>query len=125
MNDNPYRAPRAFESANPNILYKDLANAWITGVCAGIADRFNLSVGMVRLSCIIGMIFLPPITFLIYVLASFFLPMKPIAKEKTGYYLRDSLVVLDEQLTKQNERVSQLESYITSQDFDIRTKIHL
>ncbi len=73
----------------------------------------------------VGMIILPPITFLMYVLASFFLPMKPIVREKTGYYLRDSLVVLEKNLAGQSERVSQLESYITSQDFDIKTKINL
>ena len=30
-------------------LYRDRENGWLFGVCAGIADRFNLRVGAVRL----------------------------------------------------------------------------
>lgn len=34
-------------------FYRDTDNAWIFGVCAGIADRFNFRLGMVRLVTII------------------------------------------------------------------------
>jgi phage shock protein PspC (stress-responsive transcriptional regulator) len=34
-------------------LYRDSDCGWIFGVCAGIADRFNLRVGTVRVIAII------------------------------------------------------------------------
>ena len=30
-------------------FYRDRENGWIFGVCAGLADRFNLNVGAVRI----------------------------------------------------------------------------
>lgn len=34
-------------------FYRDSDSGWIFGVCAGIADRFNLRVGTVRIIAII------------------------------------------------------------------------
>ena len=36
-------------------FYRDPDNAWIFGVCAGIADRFNFHVGTVRVIAIISL----------------------------------------------------------------------
>ena len=34
-------------------FYRDRENGWIFGVCAGIADRFNLQLGAVRVIAVI------------------------------------------------------------------------
>lgn len=36
-------------------FYRDRENAWIFGVCAGLADRFNLRTGMVRLLAVVSL----------------------------------------------------------------------
>lgn len=36
-------------------LYRDRESGWIFGVCAGIADRFNLNLGTVRVIAVISL----------------------------------------------------------------------
>jgi phage shock protein C len=37
-------------------FYRDRENGWIFGVCAGIADRYNLNVGAVRIIAVISLL---------------------------------------------------------------------
>ena len=59
-------------------LYCDRDNGWIFGVCAGIADRFNLQVGVVRIVALICLFvfFLP--TAAIYIAATLLIRDKPL-----------------------------------------------
>jgi phage shock protein C len=59
-------------------FYRDRENGWIFGVCAGIADRFNLQLGAVRVIAVISLILFFWITALVYLLAAFLIREKPL-----------------------------------------------
>ena len=47
-------------------FYRDRENAWLFGVCAGIADRFNFRVGAVRIIAVISLLLFTWLTVVIY-----------------------------------------------------------
>ena len=59
-------------------FYRDRENGWIFGVCAGIADRFNLQLGAVRVIAVISLILFFWFTALVYLLAAFLIREKPL-----------------------------------------------
>lgn len=66
---------------NGRSLYRNPEAGKICGVCAGIAEYYNVEVWQVRLAAILGLIFLPSIAFTGYFIAYFLMDKKP-------YYLR-------------------------------------
>ena len=71
------RANRSFGDAIRHGLYRDREHGWLFGVCAGIAERFNLRRSAVRLLAAIGLLpfFWPSV--LLYVLATVLIREKP------------------------------------------------
>lgn len=59
-------------------FYRDRENGWIFGVCAGVADRFNLQLGAVRVFAVVSLILFFWITALVYLLAAFVIREKPL-----------------------------------------------
>ena len=59
-------------------LYRDRENGWIFGVCAGIADRFNLRLSAVRLVAVISLLVFFWATALFYILATVLIREKPL-----------------------------------------------
>jgi phage shock protein C len=59
-------------------LYRDRENAWMFGVCAGIADRFNLRLPTVRVIAIISLILFFGLTAAIYIGATLLIREKPL-----------------------------------------------
>lgn len=59
-------------------LYRDRENGWIFGVCAGIADRFNLRVGAVRGIAAVCLLLFFWATALVYALATVLIREKPL-----------------------------------------------
>ena len=59
-------------------FYRDRENGWIFGVCAGIADRFNLRVGAVRIIAVISLLLFSWATALVYILATILIREKPL-----------------------------------------------
>ena len=59
-------------------LYRDRENAWIFGVCAGLADRFDLRVGTVRLIAVISLVLFFWLTAAIYLAATLLVREKPL-----------------------------------------------
>ncbi len=59
-------------------LYRDRESGWIFGVCAGIADRFNLQVGAVRIIAIVSLALFFWLTAAIYLGATFLFREKPL-----------------------------------------------
>lgn len=59
-------------------FYRDRENAWIFGVCAGIADRFNFRLSMVRLIAIISLVLFFWITVAVYLGATLLIAEKPL-----------------------------------------------
>ena len=59
-------------------FYRDRENGWIFGVCAGVADRFNLQLGAVRVFAVVSLILFFWITAFVYLLAAFVIREKPL-----------------------------------------------
>jgi len=59
-------------------FYRDSDNAWISGVCAGIADRFNFRLGTVRVITVICLLLFTWLTIAIYVAATLLISGKPL-----------------------------------------------
>lgn len=72
------RANRPFGGAIRHGLYRDRENGWLFGVCAGIADRFNLRRSAVRLLAAIGLLLCFWTSVLLYVLATVLIREKPL-----------------------------------------------
>ena len=59
-------------------LYRDKENAWIFGVCAGIADRFGLQLPTVRIIALISLALFFWLTAAIYIGATLLIKEKPL-----------------------------------------------
>ena len=68
-------------------LYRDRENAWIFGVCAGIADRFNFRLSTVRIIAVISLVLFFWLTAAVYVAATLLIKEKPLiyAGHRTEY----------------------------------------
>lgn len=70
-------SPRFDDRPSRRRLYRDGRRAWLAGVCAGIADYFGLSPGLVRLLTFLSAVFFTFPTVLAYIIAAFVLPRRP------------------------------------------------
>ena len=59
-------------------FYRDGDRAWIFGICAGVADRFNFRLSMVRLLTIISFLLFSWLTAAIYLGAWLLVREKPL-----------------------------------------------
>jgi phage shock protein PspC (stress-responsive transcriptional regulator) len=59
-------------------MYRDRDNAWVFGVCAGLADRFNFRLGTVRAIAIICLLLFFWLTAAIYIGATLLFREKPL-----------------------------------------------
>ncbi|MDX1507186.1 MAG: PspC domain-containing protein [Woeseiaceae bacterium] len=59
-------------------FYRDRENGWIFGVCAGIADRFNLNLVTVRVIAIICLLLFFWVTVAVYLGATILIREKPL-----------------------------------------------
>jgi phage shock protein C len=66
-------------SPNPHRLYRSRREGVIAGVCAGLANYFNIDVVIVRIGAVLGVIFTPLSPFIIvgYIVAAFVMPQRP------------------------------------------------
>ncbi|MDX1480319.1 MAG: PspC domain-containing protein [Woeseiaceae bacterium] len=66
------------ERGSPGGLYRDPEHGWLFGVCAGIADRFNLRTGMVRLVAVVSLLLFFWATLAVYLAAALLVRQKPL-----------------------------------------------
>lgn len=59
-------------------LYRDREEALLTGVCAGLADRFGLNALLVRTLVVIAGVMQPVAVAAVYLLLTLFLPDRPL-----------------------------------------------
>lgn len=62
---------------SPNRLYRDPENGHVMGVCAGVADYFDISTTTTRLIAIFGLIFFTVPTVVAYFAAAMIVDVKP------------------------------------------------
>lgn len=65
-------------------FYRDRENAWIFGVCAGIADRFNFRVTTVRIIALISLVLFFWLTAALYLGATLLIREKPLIYSGRG-----------------------------------------
>jgi len=61
-----------------NGLYRDRENGWIFGVCAGLAERFNLNLAAVRIVAVAALLIVFWLTIGLYLLATLLIREKPL-----------------------------------------------
>lgn len=59
-------------------FYRDRENAWIFGVCAGIADRFDFHLSTVRIIATISLVLFFWLTAAVYIAATLLIKEKPL-----------------------------------------------
>lgn len=59
-------------------LYRDREHGWIFGVCAGIADRYNFNIGMVRVIAVISLALMFWLTAAVYLGLTLLIREKPL-----------------------------------------------
>ena len=64
-------------------LYRDRENGWIFGVCAGLAERFNLNVGPIRIVALISLLLF------FWLTAALYLGLTLLVREKPLVYSRN------------------------------------
>ena len=111
-------------------LYRDPKRGWIAGVCAGLADYFGLSPGVVRVLTLISLIAFTLPTLVAYVIAAMVLQRRPEAmqasREEEAFWrsvrLEPSRTARD--LTRKfqdmERRLRAAEAKVTSSEFKLR-----
>ncbi|MGV6827379.1 MAG: envelope stress response membrane protein PspC [bacterium] len=110
-------------------LYRDVENARLAGVCAGVADYFSIDVGLVRFLTIVSGIFFTFVTICVYVCGALFLDPKPkdLYEEDTEeeYWRnyrkspRNTMAEARRRFRKLEQRLRRAESYVTSNRFNL------
>ncbi|MEE4283408.1 MAG: PspC domain-containing protein, partial [Pseudomonadales bacterium] len=149
-NSGRHRLVDRAERVNPRSghLYRDIENAKIGGVCAGIARYFGLQTWTTRLAALTGLLFLPGIVFPAYWIA-YFIMDKPdtedsmMAGRKTRTSRSDetstasaantrrdevlqpsrSLRYTNADLTQAELRLRRLESFVTSDQYELHREL--
>ena len=149
-NSSRHRLVDRAERVNPRSghLYRDVENAKIGGVCAGIARYFGLQTWTTRLGALTGLLFLPGIVFPAYWIA-YFIMDKPepadsmMAGRKTRgaraeqassagvtnprrgetFQPSRSLRYTNADLTQAELRLRRLESFVTSDQYELHREL--
>jgi phage shock protein C len=111
-------------------LYRDPRRAWIAGVCAGLADYFGVSAGLVRLLTVISLMAFTLPTFAAYVIAAMVLERRPLnlqaSREEEAFWrsvrLEPSRTAHDlaRKFQDMERRLRAAEAKVTSSEFKLR-----
>ena len=111
-------------------LYRNPRRGWVAGVCAGIADYFGLSAGLVRLLTVVLLIAFTLPTLFAYVIAALVLERRPEAmqasREEEAFWrsvrLEPSRTARDlaRKFQDMERRLRAAEAKVTSSEFKLR-----
>jgi len=111
-------------------LYRNPKRGWIAGVCAGLADYFGLSPGLVRLVTLVLLIAFTLPTFVAYLIAAMVLERRPEAmhasREEEAFWrsvrLEPSRTARDlaRKFQDMERRLRAAEAKVTSSEFKLR-----
>jgi phage shock protein C len=111
-------------------LYRNPKRGWIAGVCAGLADYFGLSAGLVRLVTVILLLAFTLPTLLAYLIAAMVLERRPEAmhasREEEAFWrsvrLEPSRTARDlaRKFQDMERRLRAAEAKVTSSEFKLR-----
>ena len=113
-------------------LWRDTDRGIIAGVCAGIAGYVGVEPIVIRLVAVLGLVFFLPPTIVAYVILALVLRPKPPALyagpdeeafwRGVGTAPADTLHSLKRKFADLEARLGQMESQVTSGDFDLHRK---
>ncbi|OHC75654.1 MAG: hypothetical protein A3G18_00410 [Rhodospirillales bacterium RIFCSPLOWO2_12_FULL_58_28] len=118
---------------SPTRLYRDPANGHLMGVCAGIADYFDISPSTVRVIAVISLVFFTVPTAIAYFAAGMMLEAKPAtlyaSREQEDFWreMRTEPVHTASNLKHKfrdiERRIREAEAYVTSSEFKLNRDI--
>ncbi|CDL80778.1 envelope stress response membrane protein PspC [Xenorhabdus szentirmaii] len=108
-------------------LYRLPEQGMVKGVCAGLADYLNVPVALIRVIAVLSLFFgLFGITVLAYIILTFVMDPAPAGyqteEQDKRTSARNRLDEIDYQLRSGEARLRQMERYITSDTFSIRSR---
>ena len=128
--DREYEVHQADPGPSRQRLYRDPRRAWLAGVCAGIADYFGVSLGLVRFLTFLCAIFFTMPTLLGYFIAALVLRRKPerlySSREEEAFWrsvrLEPSRTARDllRKFQELERRLRAAEARVTSSEFKLR-----
>ena len=119
-------------SSTRHRLWRDTDRGIIAGVCAGIAGYLGVEPIVVRLVAVLGLVFFFPPTIVTYVILALVLRPKPptlyASPDEEAFWRgvgtapADTLHSLKRKFADLEARLGQMESQVTSGDFDLHRK---
>ncbi|CDG17577.1 envelope stress response membrane protein PspC [Xenorhabdus doucetiae] len=108
-------------------LYRLPEQGVVKGVCAGLADYFDVPAPLIRTIAVLSLFFgLFGITVLAYIILTFVMEPAPagyLAGERnSGPSAQSLLDKVDTQLQANEARLRQMERYITSETYNVRSR---
>lgn len=119
-------------------LYRNKRDGWLGGVCAGLADHFNIEHWVARLIAVGGLIFFNSLAFFAYLAACVVLAPRPKGSVRREYQYDESLhedrprnmfryrsspgerlKTARERLDEVVNRVERMEKYVTSKRYEL------
>ncbi|TVZ39730.1 phage shock protein C (PspC) family protein [Alteromonadaceae bacterium 2753L.S.0a.02] len=115
-------------------LYRNRRKGVIGGVCAGLADYFEVDVKLIRIMAIVCLFFTLQVAFIAYWVAYFVLDVDPNtltdksgnlnAKFRSSHERKTVFNGVHERFTKVEQRLRRLEAYVTSPSFKLSDEIN-
>ena len=119
-------------SSTRHRLWRNTDRGILAGVCAGIADYIGVEPIVIRLVAVLGLVFFFPPTIVVYVILALVLRPKPPALYASadeeafwrgvGTAPADTLHSLKRKFADLEARLGQMESQVTSGDFDLQRR---
>lgn len=106
-------------------LWRIPQQGMIKGVCAGIADYLDIPVKLVRVITILAMLFgLFFLVIVAYIILAFVLDPMPEGERRSEQppTRRERLAAVDAQLAAGERRLREMERYVTSDTFTLRSR---
>lgn len=110
-------------------FYRNRRQAWIGGVCAGLADYFGFNLKVTRILAFISLLVATPATLIAYFATVLLVPASADARPKPDYdpefrralrsEPRRTMAEVDRRFKSLEARLARLERYVTSPRFDL------
>ena len=112
--------------ANGKKLYRIPSRGKVKGVCAGVAEYLDIPVRLVRVIVVLSMIFgLFMVTTIVYFVLAFLLDEMPESVVREGENMPTAhmlLEKLDAELNGGEANLREIERYVTSETFSVRSR---
>lgn len=107
-------------------LWRDPQQGKLMGVCAGLSEYLNVPVTLIRIMVIISLfIGLFMITVVVYFSLGYFLEKRPLSADGEDTTAPDAsalLEVLESETGRNERRLRDIERYVTSETFSVRSR---